>query len=66
MCEYVCVITDNMTFRPVQEVVRCRDCFFYDESTNTCSQFIEEVGNIPSPVDPDGFCAWGEGKERDE
>lgn len=58
MDEYVCVINQNLTYRPVERIVRCRDCrrLFEERGELWCS------GIVGPPVEPDGFCAWGEEK----
>lgn len=42
------------------EIVRCRDCVYYEP--NTYSHFTCEL--LTFHVEPDGFCAWGERRER--
>lgn len=39
------------------EIVRCRDCEYYEEYTGCCTRrdYI-----APMAATPDGFCAWGE------
>lgn len=39
------------------EIVRCRDCEYYEDYTGCCTR----RDNIaPMAATPDGFCAWGE------
>lgn len=38
-----------------EEIVRCHDCKFKNESWNCASPYYN--------VEPDGFCAWGERRE---
>lgn len=40
------------------EIVRCRDCRYYDESL--CNWHECSCCGEPMRVEPDGFCAWGE------
>lgn len=60
MAEYVCVINPDLTYRPVSVVVRCRDCrrAFEERGELWCR------GIVGPPVEPDGFCAWGELREE--
>lgn len=39
-------------------VVRCRDCEF--EMNGYCSRPDEWNDDLWFPIEPDGFCAWGE------
>ena len=58
-----------------EEIVRCRDCKYHepmvvsylDKPLSVCisEQWIGAEGDNPL-VKPDGFCAWGERKERIE
>lgn len=57
MNEYVCVVTPNLTFRPVDFVVRCRDCKFYYGGECTLLDFsLRDM--------EDGYCAWSEPREE--
>ena len=43
-----------------EKVVRCRDCKWYTHSSfHRCDLY-----SIEHEVEPDGFCAWGERRER--
>lgn len=44
-------------YLPRVEVVRCRDCRYYDTHTEPPECYREVPGRI---VAPDGFCKWGE------
>lgn len=46
------------------EIVRCRDCRYYDEIIHACERFDSIKQDNVSYVFDDGFCAWGE--RRDE
>ena len=58
-----------------EEIVRCKDCkhhelmtvSYLDKPLSVCisEQWIGAEGDNPL-VKPDGFCAWGERKERIE
>lgn len=58
---------------PVHErIVRCRDCKYHINKTckyrNGISSesncfFFSDYEGVPMPVEPDGFCAWGERRE---
>jgi len=47
-------------------IVRCRDCwFFFDTSLRgyRCFRWFSPIDDeypLPSKINPDGFCAWGE------
>ena len=52
-----------------EEVVRCRDCgrAYRRGGGVYCSRVLQWGSNdrpAPLPVDPDGFCAWGERREE--
>lgn len=60
MDEFVCVVTPNLTFRPVDVIVRCRDCCHAEpcplaDTQKLICRYLDEM-----LVSPDGFCAWGE------
>lgn len=40
---------------PIEEIVRCRDCAYYEDYIGRCVRRYH-----PMAVTPDGFCAWGE------
>lgn len=42
------------------EIVRCRDCKYYDESDAGCDYFVLAKNKLLHIGNPDGFCAWGE------
>ena len=54
----------------VVEVVRCENCWFYESLNSVCGNCHSErwgngFGNYPPPVvGIDGFCKWGERKEK--
>lgn len=45
------------------EVVRCRDCFFSDGGGELCNFFGVGCDGAVL-VDHDGFCSWGERRDR--
>lgn len=50
------------------EIVRCSDCDYYDH-WDACGRYREKhvCGHWDYlEIEPDGFCAWGERKERIE
>ena len=61
-------IMDVMLSRQHEEIVRCRDCRYYEEDPEPIDpgwpMMCERTGDVM--VEPDGFCAWGERKERSE
>ena len=47
----------------VPEIVRCRDCRFYDERHRECSMLrCEECWYLLHDVEPNGYCWRGERK----
>lgn len=54
-------IMDVMVSRQREEIVRCRDCEL--EMNGYCSRPDEWNDDLWFPVEPDGFCAWGERME---
>ena len=45
------------------EVVRCKDCNFYEENTEAITRFCRrELGYMYAK--PDGFCSYGERKDN--
>ena len=52
-----------------EEIVRCRDCSNYFETPKRgcrCMYWITldcYENPVPSKVEPDGFCSWGERRE---
>lgn len=56
-------------FEPIhqrEEIVRCRDCVYFDKYENDEISVCYRFDNEQPIVEPDGFCAWGERKERIE
>ena len=51
------VIDPHTTF---QEIVRCRDCAYFDKYPNDEISVCYRFDNEQPIVEPDGFCAWGE------
>lgn len=41
-------------------VVRCKDCKFGENDGTECMRPDGDGDYLRMPVDPDGFCAWGE------
>jgi hypothetical protein len=63
--EYIVSLTaktfTDLRFHRHEEIVRCRDCEYYDDYTGCCTR----RDNIaPMAATPDGFCAWGERREQ--
>ena len=53
-----------------ERIVRCRDCgrAYQRGDAIYCSRSLRWGSNdrpAPLPVEPDGFCAWGEPREED-
>lgn len=53
-------IEGNAMYCARERVVRCRDCLFAKDGGVRCGHFLDECGDGPALVYPDGFCAWGE------
>lgn len=65
MTEYVCDVIEPPaigSYRKIaflEEVVRCRDCKFFDKDQVACDRW-DTVFPCPSASDEgQGFCAWG-------
>lgn len=61
MSEWICELEEGQHGK--EEIVRCRDCMYYDESTvdddgegepSYCNRWGKEW------IRDDGFCAWAE------
>lgn len=68
MSEYICKrvkVGDGVytVERSETEIVRCRDCKHGINGGNTCIEGAYEP-EYWRPVEPDGFCAWGERKSE--
>lgn len=48
----------------VVEVVRCKNCKYYDEKTRVCEEFTSKKlptgGHVAFLMKPDDFCSYGE------
>ena len=44
----------------LKEIVRCRDCIYFDKYPNDEITVCYRFDNEEPEVAPDGFCAWGE------
>ena len=69
-------------YEPMPEVVRCRDCAHAHEFDDADEGYAEYAGkldcrhfaqwdyydDVPGswPVEPDGFCSWGERRAKEE
>lgn len=40
-----------------EEIVRCRDCIYYDDYLGSC---VRGNAHQVRAAEPDGFCKWGE------
>ena len=45
-------------------IVRCKDCKHYHAEINGCDEFGDIWHDEYANVEPDGYCAWGERKEK--
>ena len=65
MSEYVVRVTglvpDAIYERAVEEIVRCRDCKFYDEDDGY-GNYGCTLLDFGTKDMADGFCSWGERK----
>lgn len=48
---------------PIEEIVRCGDCVYFDKYENDEISVCYRFDNEQPIVEPDGFCAWGERRE---
>lgn len=46
-----------------EEIVRCRDCVYFDKYENDEISVCYRFDNEQPIVEPDGFCAWGERRQ---
>lgn len=72
MDEYICeVVTEHELCGDVhhyvrrERVVRCRDCVYAGPCPLADSEKLMCAFHDEMLVTPDGFCAWGEPRERD-
>lgn len=42
-----------------EQIVRCRDCIYYDDYLGSC---VRGNAHQVRAAEPDGFCKWGERK----
>lgn len=67
MSEYIVNVTqefiDLYGWQLCEEIVRCRDCRYYDEIIHACERFDSIKQDNVSYVFDGGFCAWGERRE---
>lgn len=66
--EWVIDINGNPPFMEGEEIVRCKDCRYYDTAGPWCYEpskiYIDEYGiDVCATVKPDGYCAWGERRD---
>ena len=54
MSEYVYWADSDGLYKR-EEIVRCRDCRYYEEYVGSCTRRYHHF-----TVKPDGFCAWAE------
>ena len=51
-------------YQSLKEVVRCKDCRYYDDSCEVCRCSQWDLSRIEYPmVEADGFCSYGERRE---
>lgn len=73
MAEYVVEepSSQSASWRVHERIVRCKNCKHGHKGGTLCNFFEtwfpiaggDEYEFMPSDVEPDGFCAWGERKE---
>lgn len=54
---------------PRERIVRCRDCAYGEPSGLPCGwiacrNFNDPLDDERATVEPDGFCAWGEPRDK--
>lgn len=67
MTEYIYDTSIEATFLHKQkreEIVRCRDCKYGIDGGEYCAEDCADSWDWRC-VEPNGFCAWGERKERE-
>ena len=75
MDEYVCEVVERPAEAPImilsrrERITRCRDCrrAYQRGDALYCSRYLRWGSNdrpAPLPVEPDGFCVWGEPREE--
>ena len=48
-----------------EEIVRCRDCIYFDKYENDEISVCYRFDNEQPIVEPDGFCAWARRKSEE-
>ena len=49
----------------MEEIVRCRDCIYFDKYENDEISVCYRFDNEQPIVEPDGFCAWARRKSEE-
>lgn len=59
-----CVMVETKVAIPVKEpeIIRCKDCIFYESGKNEVDSW-RLCTRHASNVEPDGYCAWAARKE---
>ena len=65
MSEYIVDMYSEAAGVKCEPVVRCRDCTYFDKYENDEISVCYRFDNEQPIVEPDGFCAWGERRERE-
>ena len=61
--EDMCALLPNDWYGTIhEEIVRCRDCIYFDKYENDEISVCYRFDNEQPIVEPNGFCAWGEKK----
>lgn len=66
MSEYIYDTSIEATFLHEQkheEIVRCRDCVYFDKYENDEINVCYGFDNEQPIVEPNGFCAWAERRQ---
>lgn len=53
-------IDDIFDELPTTDIIRCRDCQYYDKKYSWCNRYL----NMHLQANEDGYCAWAEEKEE--
>lgn len=58
-------VRDAMHARKREEIVRCRDCRYYDQNDEPSEVYPDRYlcDLMANFLHPDGFCAWGERRD---
>lgn len=64
MSEYICETIDSPYgeyLRPVEPLIRCKDCKYYNWSIDMCEELESSAHNV---VHPDDYCSKAEERRK--